>query len=197
MPLSWNVEPKTNSQPNLGSPDQPSNENVTVRSSPSGLSSAISIMTDELVPDTWEQALALIQREVSEAIDIRYRGRPDKDEYLDELELFLESEYLPAMAVSAIALTGDPLVELDRICRLVISKQHDYGTRNILRYGHDGIKVRISDKIERVRNLRSKPDGAARNESLSDSWDDIVGYGLVGLMLGLGWFTLPLEGDNA
>lgn len=79
------------------------------------------------------------------------------------------------------------------VSELGARKQHDYGTGNILAFGHDGIIVRISDKLARIENL-TKRGVDPENEALEDSYQDIVGYCLIGLMLLDGTFTLPLEG---
>lgn len=81
------------------------------------------------------------------------------------------------------------------IADLVISKQHDYGPFNILNapFGAEkGLVVRLHDKLARLTNLLEK-GVEAKNESLTDTWRDIVGYGLVGLMVKEGDFTKPLE----
>lgn len=81
------------------------------------------------------------------------------------------------------------------IADLVISKQRDYGNKNILNspFGAEhGIVVRLYDKLSRVANLidnKKEPN----NESLDDTFVDIAGYALVALMVRKGVFTLPLE----
>ena len=77
---------------------------------------------------------------------------------------------------------------LDLLCR----KQHDYGHGNILSYGIMGVAVRMSDKVARLENL-TKRDVDAVNESLLDTWRDIVGYAVIAGMLLVGTFTLELE----
>jgi hypothetical protein len=81
-------------------------------------------------------------------------------------------------------------VTLDSIHELLCSKQADYGHDNILAFGDIGICVRMSDKIARIKNLRNKN---AMNESLLDSWMDLLGYAVIGLMLLANTFTLELE----
>ena len=80
------------------------------------------------------------------------------------------------------------------MCNLLISKQHDYGHRNITAFGLRGILVRLSDKIERLNNLKSKKS-KAKNESVLDTLQDIVGYCVIALMLNDETFDLEL-GDN-
>lgn len=85
------------------------------------------------------------------------------------------------------------MVELaDLAYRTVCSKQADYGHANIDRFGIEGIKVRLSDKICRINNLAARDP---QNESLFDSWLDIVGYCVIGLMVTEGTFGLPLAAD--
>jgi hypothetical protein len=71
------------------------------------------------------------------------------------------------------------------------SKQNDYGHGNILKFGSHGIVVRMSDKIERLKNLEAKGASPA-NESVMDSWRDLLGYAVIGIMLEMGTYTLPL-----
>jgi hypothetical protein len=75
---------------------------------------------------------------------------------------------------------------------LLASKQHDYGHGNITAFGMKGVLVRLSDKVERLINLTTKN---ARNESISDTLRDIVGYCVIALMLHDETFNLDL-GDN-
>lgn len=81
------------------------------------------------------------------------------------------------------------------IAQLVISKQHDYGPRNILGSvvsPEIAIAVRLNDKIARLVNLVNR-DGKPNNESLNDTAMDIMGYGLVLKMVLDGTFELPLK----
>lgn len=86
------------------------------------------------------------------------------------------------------------------IADICTAKQRDYGVGNILRFGHQGIKVRLSDKAERIKNMVKKAgpnwpatlcDGAA--EPLMDAFIDIVGYAIITDMLVAGDFELPLD----
>lgn len=72
------------------------------------------------------------------------------------------------------------------------SKQHDYGHGNINRFGLPGITVRLSDKIERYKNLYGRE---AMNESTHDTLLDIVGYCVVALMYLDETFQLELGDD--
>ena len=81
-----------------------------------------------------------------------------------------------------------------QMCKLLASKQHDYGHGNITTFGLKGVLVRLSDKVERLINLQSKKT-KAQNESTVDTLRDIVGYCVIALMLNDETFDLEL-GDN-
>jgi len=73
------------------------------------------------------------------------------------------------------------------LCR----KQHDYGHGNINRFGMYGVIVRLSDKIERLENLKNK-NTKAFHESTNDTLMDIVGYCVIALMILDDTFNLEL-----
>lgn len=67
----------------------------------------------------------------------------------------------------------------DEIAKLLDDKRHDYGTDNIRKFGTLGCLIRASDKIERLINLQNKEPNF---ESLEDTWKDIAGYAILGLI---------------
>lgn len=75
---------------------------------------------------------------------------------------------------------------------LLASKQHDYGPGSILRFGKEGILVRLFDKISRYDNLVTRRGADPRNEAVSDTLWDMIGYVVLYKMVNQGWFTLPL-----
>lgn len=79
----------------------------------------------------------------------------------------------------------------DEIAKFVIKKQEDYGKSNVLDFGEFGILVRTNDKVARLKNLSGKD--TPNNESIDDTWKDVMGYALLALMLRKGYFSLPLE----
>lgn len=84
------------------------------------------------------------------------------------------------------------------LANLLIRKHEDYGPKNILNapFGPErGLVVRLYDKLARLANLleRGVPP---QNESLEDTWSDIANYGVIGLMVSRGDFTLPLRGPT-
>jgi len=78
------------------------------------------------------------------------------------------------------------------IAETVISKQHDYGHENILAFREQGLVVRLWDKISRLKNL-IWVKGTPKNESIEDTFIDIAGYAIIGLMLANKTFTNELE----
>lgn len=80
----------------------------------------------------------------------------------------------------------------EQLIALLASKQHDYGPGNILRFGKEGILVRLFDKISRYDNLVTRRGADPRNEAVSDTLWDMIGYVVLYKMVNQGWFTLPL-----
>lgn len=88
-----------------------------------------------------------------------------------------------------------PLEVFAEMAEFLEGKQDDYGPQNILRFGSDGLQVRLWDKVARYLNLRSRPETAA-NESVVDTLADMVGYVVIGKMLDRGTFTLPTRREQ-
>lgn len=83
----------------------------------------------------------------------------------------------------------------DEVADLVISKQKDYGPKNILNsvvQPELAIAVRLNDKLARLANLVQQGK-TPENETLMDTANDIIGYGLVLKMVLEGTFELPME----
>lgn len=82
---------------------------------------------------------------------------------------------------------------------LCIDKQKDYGPGNIAAFGEMGVLIRLNDKVERLKNLL-KTGATPANESLEDTWIDILNYGMIGLAVHRKWWSEsgcpPLEGDQ-
>tara|TARA_Y100000296_G_C5039578_1_gene189113 strand:- start:101 stop:412 length:312 start_codon:yes stop_codon:yes gene_type:complete len=82
-----------------------------------------------------------------------------------------------------------------KVAEVIIAKQHDYGQGNILVFKEQGLVVRLWDKINRLKTLlwfNNEP----KNESIEDTFTDIAGYAIIGLMLTDGTFTNELEDDK-
>jgi hypothetical protein len=81
----------------------------------------------------------------------------------------------------------------EELTATLIRKQTDYGHHNIARFGRHGILVRCHDKMARLKNLHLARSGAALNESLMDTYVDIIGYSAIGMMWEREWFLLDLK----
>jgi hypothetical protein len=87
-----------------------------------------------------------------------------------------------------------------QVAEIVISKQHDYGHDNILAFREEGLVVRLWDKVARLKNLLWISKEKPKNESIEDTFTDIAGYAIIGLMLADDSFLKELkeqEIDNA
>lgn len=157
---------------------------------------------------TWDDAashwLGVYDSYVRERISV-YREKWDC-ELAEQLRSTLSTYVIGFRdADSILASTYDRLAEraveaLDRekvwnwqdMLDLLVSKQKDYGVRNIEAFGHIGIVVRLSDKVARIENLM-KREITPTNESLLDSFRDVVGYCVVARLWSEGTFYLPLD----
>lgn len=93
---------------------------------------------------------------------------------------------------------------------LLARKQHDYGHKNVERFGRPGVCVRLWDKIARHENLQGRlkvgprgkekafPAGElpALNESFQDTLRDIIGYSVIMYMVQSGKFAYVLRDDD-
>lgn len=148
---------------------------------------------------TWESACAdatayILNTDYAHQLDLT-----EIDRWLIMGVELLEEDFA-SIALSALQLVNATLNTstmdlLDEVERTVIAKQKDYGHGNIMRHGLQGVIVRMCDKVERIKNLESKRFGEPVNESLDDSWLDLVGYCIIAIMLLHGTFELPLEQD--
>lgn len=82
--------------------------------------------------------------------------------------------------------------DMKDMVNLLVRKQHDYGHGNINNFGIIGIAIRSCDKIARIKNLVGKD---AKNEPLTDSYLDLVGYAVIAGMYHDGTFQLKLKGE--
>jgi hypothetical protein len=81
---------------------------------------------------------------------------------------------------------------LDEMRELMISKQKDYGSKNIMEFGEYGVLVRANDKMARLKNLL-QAGKEPNNESVEDSWLDLANYAVIALMVRRGIFDLPMS----
>lgn len=138
-------------------------------------------------PATWDEAAAYVVSELGwqQGWKLEHMRPADIEDYY----------HLGRWDILARACLGDIKAAgtLDVVGTL-IGKQSDYGPRNILQFGTEGLAVRLWDKIARLNNIMAHGNNP-HNESLVDTKLDIVGYTVLAIMLELGWFTLPLKRD--
>ncbi len=121
---------------------------------------------------------AVIRTHLDAMIDSYFNkdGEPCYDEWI----------HLAALSIFASG-NLDETETLTTLC----NKQRDYGPNNISRFGSSGLLLRLHDKVARLENLLSQGHDA-RNESLHDTYLDIVGYSVIGHMLIDGSFFFPI-----
>lgn len=78
---------------------------------------------------------------------------------------------------------------------VMVEKQSDYGKDNIADGGELGVFAKIRDKFKRLENLLAsgKPP---KNESLDDTYGDLLNYALIALMLRRGMWDLSFAEDD-
>lgn len=81
----------------------------------------------------------------------------------------------------------------DTLHALLCRKQHDYGHGNIENFGLVGVAVRLCDKIARAKNLKKRGESIVKNETVIDTYEDIVGYATIAIMLRDSTFSLDLD----
>lgn len=75
---------------------------------------------------------------------------------------------------------------INKCVNIFANKQHDYGPHNIARFSELGLVVRLADKVERLNNLIDKQ---ASNESIDDTYIDIINYcAILLLVINNEWF---------
>lgn len=78
------------------------------------------------------------------------------------------------------------LKELNKICReleeLLKKKNEMYGDENVVKIGREGVIVRLIEKVERLKHLIETKKNFTE-ETIEDTWEDIAGYAIIGLML--------------
>lgn len=154
--------------------------------------------------ETWDEA-------AEEAINIIFSlvlptGNIDIQILREELDDFIGSLYdrrggdvqakvqfanLGADAIQVAKKNGIELTE-EECVRILIKKQKDYGPENIRRFGRQGLMVRIHDKIARLENLYNS-GREPENETIYDTYLDIVNYTAIGIMWESNRFLLPLK----
>jgi hypothetical protein len=149
---------------------------------------------------TWNNAAAQHVRYIFN-LNVKVDASTERSErvrtYLDGMidEYFDSTDKLPTpfdwVHLAQLAVLASGHLDEEETIKILCSKQLDYGPNNIARFGHVGLLLRLHDKVARLENLiLSGRD--AQNESLHDTYLDIVGYSTIGLMLLDGSFFFPM-----
>lgn len=116
------------------------------------------------------------------------------------------SQSLPSLTATKPATWNDAVRRIfhDQYA-IMVRKQHDYGPGNIAAFGELGVLVRLSDKFERLKHLLVTQDAAGRvvprteaptNESIEDSYRDLLNYALIALMVRQGLWETPFDPED-
>jgi hypothetical protein len=166
-----------------------------------------------MVPNTWNDGCAQALSELKLMKQFSPMGSKDMNEEQASLALQIISNSLGAFVrsrsdnttIAIAAMSNAALLSLgileskglppdyEDLYNLLCRKQHDYGHENINNFGLIGVAVRICDKIARAENLKTRESNAVRNETVIDTYEDIIGYAVIALMLDAGTFNLNLE----
>lgn len=74
--------------------------------------------------------------------------------------------------------------QVEGMIQLLRDKRASYGPHNLTEWGPMGIAIRMGDKYKRLVHMyKSGMTTTAVGENLEDAWRDIVGYGLLALLL--------------
>jgi hypothetical protein len=169
-------------------------------------------------PKTWQEAAALAGKTLSSGYS--QRNWMDDTQLIEAMRQFVDKLAYPYfiapmtrddpfvainaaaetecfMRIGVLAMDGVRRRNGDSmrvICEKITTKQRDYGHLNIVSYGTAGLCVRLADKLARLENL-IRTDREPANEPIADTWMDLVGYSLIGLMWTDGSFMLDLAED--
>lgn len=113
----------------------------------------------------------------------------------DDLELVVDVLKNAGEIAIKTMLNNDMPYKHQEMLELLCRKQHDYGHQNINNFGILGLAIRMCDKFARIKNLQQRGT-EGKNESLYDSYLDVVGYAAIAMMYHDGTFQLKLERDK-
>ena len=106
---------------------------------------------------------------------------------VDPIDIKPVFDKVKSTAIFKILETNKTSIEsiLDESFNLGVSKNNDYGSENILKFGIIGIIVRLGDKIARYKNLTTNKNTQqkVKDETIKDTLMDIVNYATYGEML--------------
>tara|TARA_R100000742_G_C4276496_1_gene97627 strand:- start:1715 stop:2200 length:486 start_codon:yes stop_codon:yes gene_type:complete len=128
----------------------------------------------------FEDPVKQIRKHVDRMIDTFFHGDAE-----------LESEFW-WLNLGGLVLLAYGDLDPYEVSRILADKQRDYGPNNIARFAEKGLILRLHDKVARLENLLSS-SSAAKNESIADTYLDIIGYSVIGLMWMNDEFFNPLK----
>lgn len=80
---------------------------------------------------------------------------------------------------------------------IMLQRHLKYGTGNINAFGEVGCIVRITDKIERLKQWYNSPNETVfDDETLEDTWIDAGNYAIIRMLYAKGWWDLPVEKEK-
>ena len=93
----------------------------------------------------------------------------------------------------------DSIAVYNEAWELLVKKQLDYGPKNIASApggALNGLLVRMHDKIARLNHLIYEVKDTPKNESIEDSFIDLLNYSAIALMVLRGkWHGVPSQED--
>ena len=82
------------------------------------------------------------------------------------------------------SLAGGNIGESYSFLKATLKKKNaDYGNSAVKNGGLVGNYVRLSDKLNRLQNLTAKTKAEQNFESISDTWLDLAGYAVIGVII--------------
>lgn len=151
--------------------------------------------------DSWDEAAEAIVSEWSTLTAGSRANHQHLESYRKRLAKSVrEQKEIPRLDIVDVAhiaigeLKAQKQWDADEMVELLVRKQRDYGHGNILAFGHVGIAIRMCDKLARLDTLLNS-GATPSNESLIDTWMDLVGYAVISEMLFLEVFELELKDE--
>lgn len=158
------------------------------------------LISPEVTTSTWEGAAQIYTSSIWEYVGDREWQIPDVNAairvHLDTMiDAYFNKDGEPShdewTHLAALSILASGYLDETETLITLCNKQRDYGPNNIARFGSSGLLLRLHDKVARLENLLSHGHDA-RNESLNDTYLDIVGYSVIGHMLIEGSFFFPM-----
>ena len=80
--------------------------------------------------------------------------------------------------------------QLEKSFELFKKKNNDYGSKNLGEFMALGVIIRASDKMARLKQFYfENKDLMVEEETVIDTWSDLVNYAVVGLIMAKGQWT--------